>query len=147
MLWRCVCQILHIPEDQCEATARTASTMPLVLGGMGLWSVVRTSVPAYWASWGDCLHMVHQRHPDIARVLVDHLGGGADTPCLSAAVACVRELEGVEGFHPPSWTALALGARPPPPQQEFEMDALKGGWQHEALSRVERQFNATFCRF
>ena len=34
-LWRCLCQILHIPEDPCEATARTTSTMPLVLGGMG----------------------------------------------------------------------------------------------------------------
>ena len=139
-LWRCLCQILHIPEDQCEATARTASTMPLLLGGMGLRSAVRTSVPAYWASWGDCLHMVHQRHPDVARVLVDQLEGGADTPYLSAAVACARELEGVQGFHPPSWTALVFGARPPPPEQEFEMDALKGGWQHEASSRVERQF-------
>ena len=44
-LWRCLCQILHIQEDQCEATARTASTMPLVLGGMGLRSAVRTSLP------------------------------------------------------------------------------------------------------
>ena len=39
----------------------------------------------------------------------------------------------MQGFHPPSWTALAFGARPPPPEQEFEMDALLGGW-------VERQF-------
>ena len=101
---------------------------------------MRTSLPAYWASWGDCLHMVHQRHPDVARVLVDHLEGGADTPYLSAVVACTRELEGVQGFHPPSWTALAFGARPPPPQEDFELDALKGGWQHEASSRVERQF-------
>ena len=139
-LWRCLCWILHIPEDQCEATARTASTMPLVLGGMGLRSAARTSLPAYWASWGDCLHMVHQRHPDIARVMVDHLEGGAYTPYLSAAVACERELEGVEGENPPFRTALALEARPPPPQQEFEMDALKGGWQHEASSRVESQF-------
>ena len=137
-LWRCLCQILHIPEDQCEATARTTSTMPLMLGGMGLRSAVRTSVPAHWASWG--LHMVHQRHPDVAGVLVDHLEGGADTPYLSAPVVCARELEGVQGFHPPSWTALALGARPPPPEQVFEMDALKGGWHHEASSRVERQF-------
>ena len=105
-LWRCLCQILHIPEGQCEATARTTNTMPLVLGGMGLRSAMRTSLPAYWASWGDCLHMVHQKHPDVARVLVDH---------LDAAVACARELERVQGFHPPSWTTLAFGARPPPP--------------------------------
>ena len=118
---------------------RLQRVVPL-LGGMGLRSAVRTSLPAYWASWGDCLHMVHQRHPDVARVLVVHLEGGADTPYLSAAVACARELERVQRFHPPSWTALAFGARPPPPQEDFELDALKGGWQHEASSRVERQF-------
>ena len=139
-LWRCLCQILDIPEGQCEATARIASSMPLLLGGIGLRSAVRTSLPAYWASWGDCLHMVHQRHPDIAEVLVNHLEAGGDTPYLSAAVAAARELMGVEGFEPPSWSALALGARPPPPQEDFELDALRGGWQHEVSARVERQF-------
>ena len=112
-LWRCLCQILDIPEGQCEPTVRIASTMPLVLGGIGLRSAVRTSLPAYWASWRDCLHMVHQRHPDISELLVNHLEAGGETPYLSAAVATARELQGIEGFVPPSWSALALGARPP----------------------------------
>ena len=95
---------------------------------------MKTSLPAYWASLGECLHMANQRHPDIADVLVNHLEAGGETPYLSAAVAAAIELLGVEGFVPPSWSALALGARPPPPQEDFELDALRGGWQHEASS-------------
>ena len=30
-----LCQILHIPEDQCEATTRTTSTMPFGVGWDG----------------------------------------------------------------------------------------------------------------
>ena len=96
-LWRCLCQILDIPEGQCEATARIASSMPLLLGGIGLRSAVRTSLPTCWASWGDCLHMVHQTHFDIAEVLVNHWEAGGDTPYFSAAVAVATEM-GVEGF-------------------------------------------------
>ena len=66
--------------------------------------------------------MVHQRHPDIAEVLVNHLDAGGETPYLSAAVAAARELLGVEHPH----------------------GDLKGSWQHEASSRVERQFRGRF---
>ena len=80
--------------------------------------------------------MVHQRHPDIARVLVDHLECDADATSLSGGG--LRKGVGRSGRLSP--TILAWGAWPPPPQEEFEMDVLKGGWQHEASSRVERQF-------
>ena len=40
----------------------------------------------------------------------------------------------------PHGQPLLWGARPPLSQEDFELDALKGGWQHEASSRVERQF-------
>ena len=35
---------------------------------------------------------------------------------------------------------MALGHRPPQNLDEFEIDAIRGGWQHEAASRVEREF-------
>ena len=38
---------------------------------------------------------------------------------------------GVKGFEPPSWSPLALGARPPLPQKDFELGAS---------ARVELQF-------
>ena len=44
--------------------------------------------------------MVHQRHPDIAEVLVNHFEAGGDTPLLSASVAAATELMRVEGFEP-----------------------------------------------
>ena len=35
---------------------------------------------------------------------------------------------------------FASGHRPPQNLDEFEIDAIRGGWQHEAASRVEREF-------
>ena len=60
-------------------------------------------VPAYWASWADCLGMIHQRHRDVADQLVGELDG--------AAALDVRELTGVMGFVPLSWV-LATSLRP-----------------------------------
>ena len=90
---------LPIPEGQCEATARIASSIPLLLGGIG------TSLPAYWAA-GAIAFTWSTR----GILTVNHLEAGGHTPY--AAVASARELLGVEGFEPPSWSALALGARP-----------------------------------
>ena len=69
-------------------------------------------VPAYWASWADCLGMIHQRHRDVADQLVRELDGDPQTPCLQAAASVVRELTGVMGFVPPSWDVLATSLRP-----------------------------------
>ena len=37
---------------------KDAASLPLAFGGMGL----RSAVPACWASWGDALSMISQRH-------------------------------------------------------------------------------------
>ena len=45
------------------------------------------------------------------------------------------------GFDPPSWQSVCEGARPEFLEpDEFEPGMERGGWQHEASSRVERQF-------
>ena len=67
-VWRCFCTFTQIEEWQPRDVRDTAS-MPLVLGGLGLRSASRTSKPAYWASWADCLSMVQRRHPHVAAVL------------------------------------------------------------------------------
>ena len=89
----------------------------LILGGVGLRSAVRTSESAHWASWADCLPMMRERHPEVAREFVTRLEPGVETQCLGAAATTARNLAGTHGFEPPSWTALALGARPPPRSQ------------------------------
>ena len=101
--------------------------------------------PAFWASWADCLSMVHNRHPDVATMMVRQLSGVDDceSPSLQAASRAVREVTGVEGFEGPSWDALVRGARPPPHEvDDYEPGEARHGWQHEANSRVERLFRS-----
>ena len=117
------------------------ATLPLVLGGLGLRSAVRTSVPAYWASWADCMPMIRERHPQVAEQFAASLEGHPDTPHLREAAAAVRSLHGVMRFEPPSWVAVATGARPEAREPEdYEPGSVRAGWQHEAASRVERHF-------
>ena len=115
-------------------------TLPVALGGLGLRSARRTSRAAYWASWADCLQMIQERQPEFAAQVVRSLEGGVDTPALHAAASCAIELTGVMGFAPPSWSDLALGARPPPRvAEDLEPGAQRRGWYHEASSKVERR--------
>ena len=65
-LWRCLSAVLWVP-PLCNPRVRDTITLPLAFGGMGLRSASRTAIPAYWASWGDALNMIAQRHR-VARV-------------------------------------------------------------------------------
>ena len=85
--------------------------------------------------------MIFARHPEVALSFVQQLQGSPETPYLSAAASAARVLTGTMGFDPPSWQALCEGARPEVLEpDEFEPGMERGGWQHEASSRLERQF-------
>ena len=142
-LWQCLSDILQADLDQCTEEVREAATLPLSLGGLGLRSAMRMSEPAYWASWADCLPMFRARHPEIADEFLHELEGGTEAPCLAEAAQAARNLVGVMGFEPPTWHALARGARPPPPNPEDFEQGFRTGWQHEASSRVERSHRDT----
>ena len=116
-LWRCLCAILRVGEDQCDALAKDAASFPLSMGGLGLRSAVRTSSSAHWASWADSLSMVRERHPGVADMIVDALESDPATPILSAVVEGARVVQ-VGNFEPPSWASLSHGARPPPREPE-----------------------------
>ena len=136
-LWRCFCGLLDIPRDCVAPAIKCQCSLPLVLGGLGLRSATRTRQSAFWASWADALHMIHQRHPEVVVAGLSHPEG---LPNLSGAAEAANCLRGVEDFEPPSWDELKLGARP---QQFHEWDDHEPGgvqgWQHEASSRVERR--------
>ena len=120
---------------------RETAGLPLILGGLGLRSAERVRVPAYWASWADCLQMIRERHPSVAMECVHQLEGQPTAPALVAAVECARAVTGAAGFTPPSWRALARRARPPLRDVlDFEPGGQKRGWQHEAASRVDLRF-------
>ena len=142
-LWQCLCAILQISPDQGEDVVGAAS-MPLVLGGLGLRSACRVSQPAYWASWADALHVIHNRHPEVAAQLVTALDDEPESRFLCAAERARRDVDGVMGFEPPSWQAAAAGARPEAREPDlYEPGTVRQGWQHEASSRVEQHFRAS----
>ena len=119
---------------------RQTATLPLILGGIGLRSADRLRVPAFWASWADCLPMIQNRHPDVAGQLIAQLEGRPDTPIMRAASDATLQLNGVRDFVPPSWRALADGARP----QIRDIDDFErgnsDGWQHVVASRTDEVF-------
>ena len=139
-MWSCFCRMMRIDTTQ-EEDIRSAAGMPLILGGLGLRSAVRLSRSAFWASWADCLPMVLSRHHEVAVRFVVNLEGAPDTQSLGAAAAAMWSLRGTMGFEPPSWRALAEGARPGPVEPEdIEPGSVRRGWQHEASSHVDRHF-------
>ena len=139
---QCLSSILRTNLPDWDTETQDTATLPMSLGGLGLRSALRTSRSADWASWADCLPMIHERHPAVAAALVEHLENPG-TPCLQAVASAARDLTGVGGFEPPSWRELMMGARPEPRgPEEFEPGTTKDGWQHEAASHVEESFRA-----
>ena len=131
----CGNDILKIPEDLVGNLHKTAATLPLSKGGLGLRSAVRTSVPAHWASWADVLPMIRDRHPAVATMIVNALENDTASPCLGAASRAAQDLDGVEDFEVPQWRALAAGLRPsgarervgstkPPAEREFRRNSV-----------------------
>ena len=88
-LWKCLCNLLQVGPVQ-SAEAKPAASMPLKLGGMGLRDAVRVAVPAYWASWADCMPMIFNRHPLVANLFVHELEGAPE----GAFRCCSRSQEG-----------------------------------------------------
>ena len=73
--------------------------------------------------------MIRERHPQVAEQFAASLEGHPDTPHLREAAAAVRSLHGVMGFEPPSWVAVATGARPEAREPEdYEPGSVRAGW-------------------
>ena len=134
-MWSCLCRLLDMSPNLCDCVAKQCATLPLVLGGLGLRSAVRTRLPAHWASWADCLPMIKESHPEVA---VEGLQRVDTTECLRAVARAAEELSRLPGFVLPSWEALANGARPPVREpDQHEPGCQRAGWQHEGSARLE----------
>ena len=104
-------------------------------------SAVRTSTAAYWASWGDSLEMIAQRHPSVVEVALRELNGLSISPHLSFASEAAVDLARLPGFAVPTWDEFAVGRRPPPRNiEDVEPGTHLGRWQHEASARLEWDF-------
>ena len=84
-LWQCLCQLLGIAPDLCDDVARSSTTLPLVLGGLGLRSASRTRMAGFWASWADCLPMINARHPEVAARIIAQLEGDPSGQSVQSA--------------------------------------------------------------
>ena len=138
-----MCHLSGIAPDLCDAAARSTATLPLVLGGLGLRSAVRTRAAGFWASWADCLPMIEARHPEVAARIIAQLEGEPSGHSVWRAAQAAHGLAGVHGFEPPSWRALAAGLRPLHDQED---GSTKAGWQHEASSRIEQEHRESLFR-
>ena len=73
--------------------------------------------------------------------ILDALNNMDDVESTRSAAVAAYHLSGVEGFEVPSWEALSHGLRPPSHvPEDREPGGFQHGWQHEAVSRVERHF-------
>ena len=142
-LWLCLCHLLGTAPDLCDAAARSTATLPLVLGGLGVRSAVRTRAAGFWASCADCLPMIEARHPEVAARIIAQLEGEPSGHSVWHAAQAAHGLAGVHGFEPPSWRTLAAGLRPPHDQED---SSTKAGWQHEASSRIEQEHRESLFR-
>ena len=96
------------------------------LGRYGPPNCKSTRTSAFWASWADSLAMIHARHREVASQFVYALENDLGGPCLSVVAQARRTLTTVMGFEPPSWQAVAEGARPETqPPDEFEPGGVR----------------------
>ena len=112
------------------------ASLPLSLGGLGLRSATLLARPAFWASWADCLEMIHQRHPTVCAHIVDALHAQHPSFHLDGVRASGEHLAST-GFHAPSWKELAAGVRPEQLQDvDMEPGIPRHGWQRAATVPV-----------
>ena len=67
-VWRCLQALLGI--EGAPDLARMLSNLPLSRGGLGLSCAARSTVAAHWSSWADCVHMIKQRHSEVAEIML-----------------------------------------------------------------------------
>ena len=123
--------IFKVGEFRGDVLARHISTLPGRYGGLGLRSAVRSAVPAYWASWVDCLPVIANRNNDLAVFIVQKLQGIANDGIARDTVGsneasmpeCLIELQGAQIYLAsiiedglPSWQDIIEGIEAPKPE-------------------------------
>ena len=122
-MWACLCTLLGIDPASVTHSSRIGATLPLRLGGLGLTSAVRLRCAAHWASWADCIWMVHQRHPIVARTNIEAVEANDPAQTAQGVVSSIDSLHtavfdpflGRSGRRTASSLGLAGGGSPPFP--------------------------------
>ena len=126
---------------QGNAVAQQLAALPMRMGGLGLRSAARCAPAAYWASWADALHMIRQRTPRVAAMVLrslsqeeEPLGG-----CLAELHAATGQLDREGFWWRPSWAEVFEGKRPPA-NESRDPGEWPHGWQYWASSVLDASF-------
>jgi len=140
-VWHTLLKLLGEAQDTALQKNKERAQLPCRLGGCGLRCSRRTAPAAYWAALADVLPTLQQRFPHWTGNLVQELeAGNEQRDCLKEALRAARRLR-AEGFEPPSYEALAAGARPPNPDPgEVDAGEWRHGWQYFASSAREAYY-------
>ena len=148
-------QLFHLPRNAAwdvqlhgvtAGQVATQAQLPMRFGGMGLRDSRRTSAPAFWASWADCLPDLLARFPAIARQMVVELSrlagdpAGQDGPqCLVDAENAGRTCDDGGWAARPAWVDIASGLRPPDVEDDgWTLGEWKHGWQFHSGRDLEQ---------
>ena len=121
--------------------ARTLSSLPMRMGGLGLRSAERCAHAAYWACWADALHMIAQRNPAVAEMVVqcmsDDINPGKGS--LAELKMATDRLDRQGFWWRPSWSELQEGRRPET-HTDGEPREWQHGWQYWSSSVTDSHF-------
>ena len=142
-IWQCLRNLINIHEDDAVASqSQQIAQLPLRLGGLGLRCAKRIAVAASWASWTDSLHMMQQRHPELANQIVSFLDPSSDSASIFEQLQEGRSTLVNEGFTQiPTWQEAADGIRPPVPAVQ-EPGEWQHGWQFYAADARETYYRS-----
>ena len=99
--------LLELSPANVPESSRMTATLPLRFGGLGLSSAGRLRHAARWASWADCIGIIHQRHPTVARTIIEAIESNNASHTVQGVVCSMESLRAV-GFTIPSWEELIL---------------------------------------
>ena len=131
--------LLGIDPASVTHSSRIGVTLPLRLGGLGLSSAVRLPHAAHWASWADCIRMVHQRHPIVARTIIEAVEANDPAQAAQGVVSSINSLR-TAGFVIPSWDDLIRERPNHVSVEEEDPSQPRFGRQKDAAAAVHKVF-------
>ena len=136
--WRCFSTLLGVNPEAPDAHTKASTSLPLVMGGLGLRSASNLRDAAHWGNWADTLKMVHERHPLVADVILRAMAARSEAPAIEAINQSVKNLLAV-GHDVPTWESLMTNTNAPAADVE-EPNQPRVGWQAAASRAVETSF-------
>ena len=111
-MWSCFCNLLELSPPSVPESSTMAATLPLRFGGLGLSSAGKLRHAVHWASWADCIGMMHQRHPTVARTIIEAIESNNPSQTAQRVVASMESLR--SWIHDPFMGRVDPGRKPEP---------------------------------